>query len=71
MRSTIRCCQYCTDKRSEDCHSICEQYKKEKAEYEETKKKMNEIAAKQRDYHCAVRDAVKRMKTRSKTKTYG
>ena len=71
MRSTIRCCQYCTDKRSVDCHSICEQYKKEKAEYEETKKKMNEISAKQRDYRFAVRDGVKRMKTRSRTKTNG
>ena len=60
MRSRIECCLGCTD-RNEECHSVCEQYKKEKAELEE--KKREERKRKREEYvqMKAIAEAKKRM----------
>lgn len=50
MGMGIHCCKNCTPpKRQTGCHSICEEYKKEKEKYEEDKKKLKEIKRAQKD----------------------
>ena len=45
MRTKIDCCHKCPDRVADpNCHGYCEKYKRQKAEYEETKAEMDKQA---------------------------
>lgn len=66
MRSTIKCCENCTE-RYVGCHATCEEYIRQKNEFEEKKQKANEIATQRNNVKIARIEGVKRMKTRRKS----
>ena len=67
MRSTIKCCADCTD-RYVGCHATCEEYIRQKNEYENKKKIVHEMNNKVNNINLARIEGIKRMKTRSKSK---
>lgn len=59
MIPTIRCCMKCTD-RTVGCHSTCERYLKEKAEWEQKKLDYNEATKDEQNYKYFKLDKIRR-----------
>ena len=58
---SIKCCEHCSY-RFVGCHSKCEQYLKEKAEYDQEKKKIDKIKKENKEYESYLDATLTRMR---------